>query len=89
MRISHMRISMAAVLASALAGWVWSALPAQARDYRYCLYEQDDTGGDCYYSTYAQCQASASGRIAYCNINPMYNEPTTPPRKRRKQHRDY
>jgi hypothetical protein len=55
MRISSMRISVAAVLASALAGWIWSALPAQARDYRYCLYEQDDTGGDCYYSTYAQC----------------------------------
>jgi hypothetical protein len=26
--------------------------------------------GDCSYSTYAQCQASASGRYAYCGMNP-------------------
>lgn len=81
-----MRITMAAVLASTLAGWLWSALPAQARDYRYCLYERNDPAGDCYYSTYAQCMASASGRIAYCNINPMYSEPAK--RQRRKPRRD-
>ena len=84
-----MRISIAAVLASVLAGWIWSALPAQARDYRYCLYERNDTAGDCYYSTYAQCAASASGRMAYCNINPMYAEPARPHRHRRQPHRDY
>lgn len=77
-----MRITMAAVLASILAGWLWSALPAQARDYRYCLYERNDPAGDCYYSTYAQCMASASGRIAYCNINPMYSEPAKRPRRK-------
>lgn len=49
-----------------------SAAPAAARDYKYCLYEHNDTAGDCYYSTYAQCMASASGRVAYCNINPRY-----------------
>jgi len=49
-----------------------SARPAEARDYKYCLYEYNDPAGDCYYSTYAQCAASASGRVAYCNINPRY-----------------
>ena len=82
-----MRISMAAVLVSVLASWILSALPAQARDYRYCLYERNDTAGDCYYNTYAQCAASASGRVAYCNINPMYVEPARPHRHRRKPHR--
>jgi hypothetical protein len=28
--------------------------------------------GDCSYSTYAQCQASASGTIDGCGINPRY-----------------
>lgn len=84
-----MRISMVAALASVLAGWIWSTLPAQARDYRYCLYERNDTAGDCYYSTYAQCAASASGRMAYCNINPMYVEPARPHRQRRKPHRHH
>jgi hypothetical protein len=28
--------------------------------------------GDCSYSTYAQCQASASGTIDDCGINPRY-----------------
>ncbi|MBE0704353.1 MAG: DUF3551 domain-containing protein [Afipia sp.] len=84
-----MRISMAAVLASTLAGLIWSTLPAQARNYRYCLYEHNDTASDCAYDTYAQCAASASGRVAYCNINPMYTEPAKPPRHRRKPPRDY
>ena len=26
--------------------------------------------GECAYSTYNQCMASASGRAAYCNVNP-------------------
>ncbi|MBN9603860.1 MAG: DUF3551 domain-containing protein [Afipia felis] len=84
-----MRVLMAAALASALAGWIWSALPAQARDYRFCLYEHNDTASDCSYDTYAQCMASASGRVAYCNINPMYAEPARPPRHHRKPQRDY
>ena len=28
--------------------------------------------GDCSYSTYVQCQASASGTIDGCGINPRY-----------------
>ncbi len=44
---------------------------AAARDYRYCLQSRHmGIPGDCSYSTYAQCRASASGRNADCNINP-------------------
>jgi len=81
-----MRISMAATLAGVLAGWAWSTLPAQARDYRYCLYEHNDYGSDCSFDTYAQCMASASGRIAYCNINPMYVEPAKRHHHKPKRH---
>jgi len=80
-----MRISMAAAVATMLAGWVWSALPAQARDYRFCLYEHNNYGSDCSFDTYAQCMASASGRVAYCDINPMYTEPAKPPRRKHRQ----
>lgn len=45
--------------------------PAAARDYPYCL-QAPETGipGDCSYTSYAQCRASASGRLADCNLNP-------------------
>ncbi|HWW50053.1 MAG TPA: DUF3551 domain-containing protein [Xanthobacteraceae bacterium] len=47
--------------------------PAEARDFPYCL-QGDGYGipGDCSYDTYEQCRASASGRRAYCDINPRY-----------------
>jgi hypothetical protein len=30
-------------------------------------------GGDCSFSSLAQCQATASGRDAYCAANPYFN----------------
>ncbi len=60
---------------------------AHAREYAYCLKEGWEPGpGTCYYTSYAQCMASASGRNAYCDVNPrvafgqQYGEPR---RKRR------
>ncbi|MGO3927570.1 DUF3551 domain-containing protein [Rhodopseudomonas pseudopalustris] len=48
-----------------------SAIDAQARDYPYCLTSPGyGYPGECSYSTYAQCRASASGRRADCIINP-------------------
>lgn len=45
--------------------------PAAARDYPFCLREGNEAGpGTCYYQTYAQCQAAASGRYADCYRNP-------------------
>jgi hypothetical protein len=50
---------------------VVGSAPASARDYAYCLQSRHvGIPGDCSYSTYAQCMASASGRNAECNINP-------------------
>lgn len=44
---------------------------AQARDYPFCLVGRDFAGfGECLYNSYAQCQASASGREAQCAANP-------------------
>jgi Protein of unknown function (DUF3551) len=50
---------------------VATAAPAAAHDYAWCL-QGPGVGipGDCFYQSYAQCQASASGRYAYCNVNP-------------------
>ena len=58
------------VLAAGTASVVGSA-PAAAYDYPYCLQGRGvGIPGDCSYRSYAQCMASASGRIAYCNVNP-------------------
>jgi hypothetical protein len=45
--------------------------PAAAYDYPYCLQGRGvGVPGDCFYTSYSQCMASASGRGLYCNINP-------------------
>jgi hypothetical protein len=66
-----MRYATMAVLAVMAAGAATVATPAAAYDYPYCL-QGSGVGipGDCSYRSYAQCMASASGRRAYCNINP-------------------
>ena len=52
-----------------------SALPAAARDYPFCIKGCDfgSGRGDCSFSTYQQCQASASGRDAWCAENPYFS----------------
>jgi hypothetical protein len=53
------------------AATVAGASPAAAYDYPYCLQGRGiGIPGECAYSTYAQCIASASGRALSCNINP-------------------
>ena len=51
------------------------AAPAAAKDYPYCIKGCDFGGGagDCSFSTYQQCQATASGRDATCAANPYFN----------------
>jgi hypothetical protein len=45
--------------------------PVAASD-RYCLQGDDYAGtGDCGFTSHQQCQASASGRMAYCVPNPV------------------
>ena len=67
-----MRKVMLAMLAVAVvgAGSTAGSAPAAA-DYPWCAQGRGfGIPGDCSYSTYEQCQASASGRGLYCNINP-------------------
>jgi hypothetical protein len=42
-----------------------------ASDDRYCIQGEDFAGGagDCSFASYQQCQATASGRTAYCRAN--------------------
>lgn len=54
---------------------------SQARDYPYCIkgeYYMSGTG-DCSFDTYQQCLATASGRRAYCDVNPFYRFPDDGP----------
>ena len=53
--------------AATLAG----ATPAAAIDYPWCVQGRGvGIPGDCSYTSYNQCMASASGRGLYCNVNP-------------------
>ena len=71
------RVATAVAGASALVAGAAISVPARATDYPYCL-QGRETGypGDCSYRTYQQCEASASGRDAFCGINPRvaYNQ---------------
>jgi len=41
--------------------------------YPYCMQGQDAPGlSDCRYTSYQQCQATASGRFLYCIESPFY-----------------
>jgi len=60
-----------AALMSAGAATIASPTPAAAFDYPYCVQGRGvGIPGDCSYTSYAQCMASASGRGLYCNVNP-------------------
>ncbi|MDE2468702.1 MAG: DUF3551 domain-containing protein, partial [Bradyrhizobium sp.] len=41
----------------------------------YCIkgYFYASPVGDCSFDTYGQCLATASGRLAYCDVNPFYH----------------
>jgi hypothetical protein len=61
----------AMALTAAGAATLATSAPAAAHDYPWCVTGKDvGYPGDCSYTTYNQCMASASGRYAYCNINP-------------------
>ncbi len=54
---------------------ILGALPAMARDYPFCIKGCDYGAGrgECSFSSYQQCQATASGRDATCAENPYYS----------------
>ena len=62
-------------LALMVAGAVSAAMPAVAGEFPYCIKGCDfgAGAGDCSFSSLAQCQATASGRDAYCAANPYFS----------------
>lgn len=64
------------------------AAPAAARDYPYCIKGKDWLSpiGDCSFTSYRQCQATASGRFAYCDRNPYYSRARMPRGQSRYRH---
>jgi hypothetical protein len=85
-----MRILALAILTVAAAA---AAPPARAQTYDpaypVCLQVNtapNDYYFECRYTTMAQCQMSASGRSAYCLVNPYYaGGKKAPPKPRRVQ----
>jgi len=86
------------VLAGALVTTM-AAGPAAAQgrgDYPWCAQGQGyDYPGECSYETYAQCQASVSGRLLACGENPRFlfnaqgDERREPRRHYRRHHRHH
>jgi hypothetical protein len=57
----------------AVAALAASGSTASAQDYPFCLQGREwGYPGLCYFSTYQQCMASASGTNAYCGVNPRF-----------------
>ena len=77
-----------ALLALMAAFAVSAAMPAAAREFPYCIKGCDfgAGGGDCSFSSLAQCQASASGRDASCAANPYFNPKADMQADRSRQH---
>jgi hypothetical protein len=82
---------LAAVAVGAVASLGMAPMSAQARDYPFCIKGDfyDSATGDCSFDTYQQCLATASGRRAYCDVNPFFAYPNRPdfayPKKPRRQ----
>jgi Protein of unknown function (DUF3551) len=51
---------------------------AVAQNSAFCLKGCDFGAGDCSFASYQQCQASASGREAWCDANPYFRPVSDP-----------
>jgi hypothetical protein len=63
--------------------------PAEAVGTRYpfCIQGNESPGlSNCSFTSYEQCQATASGRFLYCVANPYYNGGEPGPRPYRGRH---
>ena len=83
---------MRAAMSAAMLCWAAVAVgasPAAARDYPFCIKGCDFAAGrgDCSFSSYAQCQATASGRDATCAANPYFDANAEPQPFRGRQSR--
>jgi hypothetical protein len=73
-----MRWSLAALVAIGLLASF--DLPAAARESAFCIngFNYDGGLGNCSYSSYAQCEATASGTANTCLANPYYHAKVEP-----------
>lgn len=83
-----MRAALLALMAT-LTVLAIDATPAAARDYPFCIKGKQwlSPVGDCSFDSYQQCQATASGRFAYCDVNPFYNSRNQMPRRESRRYR--
>jgi hypothetical protein len=83
-------------LAALAAGTLFAAAPGQAQTYAggpVCLHVYGPVAYiECNYISLAQCNASASGRSAQCELNPYFANAgmdRPPPVRYRRHHRGY
>ena len=68
-----MRTFLLAAAALAALGSIGTSAPAAAAELQYCLQGRGvGYPGDCQYRSFAECQATASGRTLSCGINPRF-----------------
>jgi hypothetical protein len=83
-------VFLAAVAVGAAAAAGLTTTSVRARDYPFCIKGADYSKplGDCIFDTYQQCQASASGRLDYCDRNYFFHNSrdasAAHPKKRRR-----
>jgi hypothetical protein len=66
-------LTLALLAAGGLALAATAPAGAVGTRYPFCMQGEDAPGlSDCHYTSYEQCQATASGRFLYCIQNPYY-----------------
>jgi hypothetical protein len=80
-----MRRAWLAVMAAGVVSAAF-AMHASAHEFPYCIKGCDFGAGDCSFSSLTQCQATASGRDAYCAANPYFNAKAEMQTDRSRQH---
>jgi hypothetical protein len=82
-----MRVAILAIVMAIGATTTIDTTPAQARDFPFCIKGPDYPSGlgQCAFDTYEQCQATASGRYAYCDANPYYQGNVAPAESRQRR----
>jgi uncharacterized protein DUF3551 len=82
-----------ALVASATLGLMVAlgSAAALAREYPFCIKGCDFGAGpgDCSFANYQQCQATASGRTAYCSSNPNYRGGAETPGRSNRSRRSF
>jgi hypothetical protein len=69
----HVSLAVLATISALTALGSISPAAAEAIQDRYCLQGRKwGYPGNCQFSSYPQCMATASGTDAYCGINPQY-----------------